>query len=371
MKKRLFVKIFTGYLVIVLLVVSVMGYLTASHLKSSLTEGIEEELTAFGRIISLLPLADIQRNGPSLAKASHSRITLVDAAGKVILDTEQDATISDNHFDRPEIQGARIQGQGSAIRYSKTLQMDMIYCALAFRDGDKIKGYIRLAKPLVELQAASAKLYKMIFQTIIIVLIPSLLIAMVFFFRIVNPIRAIEEYTRKIREGDRGALLMIDSQDEIGGISKNINDMVKFQREQLNQLQEEKGKLESTFSSMMEGVMVLNGEHKIETFNKSMMDMIGAGFDDIIGKTPMEVLRNITLHDALNSFLKNGEPVTAEISIGMDQQVILEVSISAVKGLPGDGRKIMMVYHNISLLRQLERIRADFVANVTHESQTP
>ncbi|MDO8720876.1 MAG: hypothetical protein Q7J31_01445, partial [Syntrophales bacterium] len=88
MKKHLFVKIFTGYLVIVLLVVSVMGYLTAAHLKSGLTERTEGELTAFGRMMSLMSLADIQENALTLARASHSRITIIDATGKVVTDTE-------------------------------------------------------------------------------------------------------------------------------------------------------------------------------------------------------------------------------------------------------------------------------------------
>ena len=264
MKKRLFVKIFTGYLVIILLVVSVMGYLTASNLKSSLT--------------------------------------------------------------------GRIEG---------------------------------------ELAAPAVKFYKVIFQTILIVLAPSIFLAIVFFIKIASPIREIEEYTRKVRENDKQAKLTIDSDDEIGSLSSNINSMIKFQQEKINQLREEKDKLESIFASMMEGVMVLNSDNKIEACNNSMMKIVGPIFHDIIGKTPIAVLRSAALQDALNYFLETGEPVAKEISIEADDPVILEVSISAIRDLPGDERKIMMVFHDVTQMRKLERIRSDFVANVTHEIKTP
>ncbi|MCK7467350.1 MAG: hypothetical protein MZU91_03880 [Desulfosudis oleivorans] len=46
-----------------------------------------------------------------------SRITLIDARGKVFADSEKDAALLENHFNRPEIQEARLKGTGKSVRY--------------------------------------------------------------------------------------------------------------------------------------------------------------------------------------------------------------------------------------------------------------
>jgi two-component system phosphate regulon sensor histidine kinase PhoR len=98
--------------------------------------------------------------------------------------------------------------------------------------------------------------------------------------------------------------------------------------------------------------------------------MLSVQYEDVFGKTIMEAFRSIDLQKAFVEFKSKGESVTREIVLGGAEPVILNTSISAVHGHPEE-EKTMIVFHDVTRLKKLEQIRADFVANVTHEIRTP
>jgi PAS domain S-box len=371
MTARLFYKLFGTYLVIAVLAVVIAGFFIERELRTGLTRWIEEDLMAETQIIALMPEGDIDKQSQALAERSRARVTLIDARGLVTLDSNRQTKDLDNHLNRSEIQEARVKGKGTATRYSRTLKMDMLYVALPLYEGSHLKGYLRLSRPMLEVDRSVDKLRFSIFQVLLLIIILSMIVAFIFSMKVISPIQEIEAFTDKIRKGDVSGMLMIDSRDEIGQLSKNINDMVAELQEKIRVANEEKWKLRAAFASMAEGVMVLDSQNRIEGLNKGMAEMIGREYADIVGKTPIEAFRNIALQDALNRFRQAGEIVLEEITLGDENPMILDVNISAVKSLPGQDPKTMIVFHNVTRLKKLEQVRADFVANVTHEIKTP
>jgi two-component system phosphate regulon sensor histidine kinase PhoR len=126
----------------------------------------------------------------------------------------------------------------------------------------------------------------------------------------------------------------------------------------------------TAFTSMTEGVLILNAEDKIEFVNQALSNMLAEQYGDISGKTLMEAFRDVELQKAFLKFKENHKTVVEEITLDSIEPVILSVSISSVHNYP-DEEKVMVVFHDVTRLKKLEKIRVDFVANVTHEIRTP
>ena len=370
MKRNLFLKIFFSYLVIISLSFLILHSLVKDKVNNIVTSRIEQELMHYAELVDLnTPLA-MSGNLPRISQISRSRVTLVDAKGIVFADSEKDIAGLENHLYRPEIQSARLRGKGKSVRYSSTLGVDMLYVAVVIQDGKKVNGYVRLARPLHDVQSAVEQVYQSIFLAMMIGAMLSLLVALFFAWRLSAPIRMMEEFTQRLRQGFPVGALRMQTSDETRTLADNINYLVEELQDKIRLANEEKGKLMTALTSINEGVLILNREERIEFLSPSLAGILSGQYVDFIGKTLLEAFRNVELQKAYQGFKSTKSGLSREIALGGADPVIMRVSLSEVQGLP-DEEKTMIVFHDVTRLKKLERIRTDFVANVTHEIRTP
>jgi len=186
MRVKSFLKVFASYLILVLLAIAVLDFFLTPKIQDIMTKSIEDDMFGIAKIITLMPKENIPSNIPEIAKQLNIRVTLIDRVGRVISDSQTDAKQMENHFDRPEIQQAKTEGRGKASRFSVTLQESMLYVALPIKENSEIKGYIRLARPLVEVRKSLDQLYQALYLTLYIIAIPSILLAFFFSRKIVS-----------------------------------------------------------------------------------------------------------------------------------------------------------------------------------------
>lgn len=370
MKRSLFLKIFFSYLAIIFCSFLVLNIFIKDEIRKVMTGKIESELLTDAELIDLGSARAMSDQLRQISKISGARVTLVDAQGRVFADSEKDIAQLENHFNRPEIQEARLKGKGQSTRFSQSLGVEMLYVAIPIKNRGQVAGYVRLARPLHDVQNMIDKVYQSIFLTIIIVSTLSLIFALFISYKLAQPIRMMEQFTERLRQREPQGSILLTTSDETKTLADNINYLVEELQSKIRLANEEKSKLMTALTSINEGVLILNTDGKIEFVSPSLANIVAEQFGDVGGMTLMEAFRNVELQRMYQRFKQFPDMVAGEITLGSLDPVIMSVSISEVHGYPGE-EKDMIVFHDVTRLKKLERIRTDFVANVTHEIRTP
>ena len=138
MKRRIFLRVFVGYVVVSLLAVLVFAVYTLQLARGISHDALTRGLTSAARaaLVSVQPLLP-QGRSPALdalaaavSREGSVRLTVIDAKGVVLADTEQDPAVMENHSNRPEVIAAMDGRVGSSSRFSGTVRRWMIYVAV-------------------------------------------------------------------------------------------------------------------------------------------------------------------------------------------------------------------------------------------------
>ena len=366
-------KLMASYLLLVLLLgAGLYGYLSLS-LERSMTAVSRQHLQDGARIASLMAakeIGDLRRDAPALtaalSKATRARVTVISSAGEVVADSELgpgELGGLENHRDRPELQQALKDGMGSAVRYSSTLRMDMLYVAAPFGDG----GVIRLALPLSGLEQAKQRLQRTLGAALAVAVLASLLLSYILSNVNSRDLRSLAAGASRIGRGEFGTRMPVGSSDEIGELAHVMNDMTARIEQQMERISSEKNRLDAILKGMGEGVMVTDQHGVVTLVNPAFSSMFGTG-TQAQGRQILEINRHPDLYAVCREVLNERQERHQEITLPGGRATLVHwVPLLETGALRG----VVAVFHDISDLKRMERIRRDFVANVSHELRTP
>jgi len=127
---------------------------------------------------------------------------------------------------------------------------------------------------------------------------------------------------------------------------------------------------ETLFNSMIEGLLLLDAHGRIQLANRAFIQLFGVAAD-VRGKTILEVLRQHELAELVEKVASHKQVLGYELKLGGLSERWLQINAAAIFDGDGKNQGTIVVFHDLTRLKQLERTREEFVANVSHELRTP
>lgn len=306
-----------------------------------------------------------------LGAGSGSRITVVAEDGRVLADSAVPPESLENHRNRPEIVAALRDGRGASVRHSHSMQGVMINVAVAVPHGEDAAAILRLGLPADVMQAALRGMVRESLLGAVAVALAAILASLVITFRITRPLAQLRQGAERFARGDLSTRLVLPEITELAGLANTMNQMAQELERRMQTIRRQHNELDAVWTSMNEGVAAFDGEERIINLNNAAASLFDLDLARVRGRHIQEVIRQPELQGLVKQLLELRTPVEGELTLLTPEERHIQARGAVLRDAQGESIGGLLVFSDITRLRQLERARKDFVANVTHEIRTP
>lgn len=320
-------------------------------------------------------IEDMHRLAQRYGQMLNVRVTFLRADGTVLGDSEGDPRAMESHADRPEVRQALDEASKTdeTIRYSTTVEEQLLYIASpVVRSGETV-GVVRLAISLETIRASTRRIGFILLVGMIGLILAAGRVSSGLAQGITRPIEEMTRVARGIERGDFSHLsVRIRSQDELGQLGQAIHHMSVSLQQQWDTIRKSEDRLKSVIETMPSGLSLIDAAGRIQLVNPALERLIGLQADDI-DKEPYTRLAPMSqLDELIEECFETKASIREELHIFYPEERILEANVAPIAG-DDDHRfaGVVVVLHDMTTIRRLEKMRSEFVANVSHEIKTP
>jgi two-component system phosphate regulon sensor histidine kinase PhoR len=355
-----------GLFVLVLLVNQFIREFYYSETKKDLKDRVE----LIGNFIeNIYDQHSIQTFAIESGNAANMRVTIIDSSGLVLGDSHENPIDMDNHGTRPEVMDAIQHGNGNTIRYSQTIGENLMYYAIPISP-DRTPHVIRVSVSLNSLDDTIQALQNKIIFFGFAVAFGLLLLSYLFSRKIARPLEDMKSAAEQFSKEDLSKPVIVPNTKELASLAESLNAMASNLSNRLKTITDERNEREAILSSMREGVVAIGPNRAIISINDTACDYLEINKELAIGQPVDGLIRDSGFVHVINRLLESKNTIETEIRIKRNKDRFFWVKGNTLT-LASSADSILVVMNDMTHQKQLEKIRQDFVANVSHELKTP
>ena len=373
----IFLRLYAGFAVVILFSILIVGLMVQRQIEQASLRDISNNLSSQAFILQQSfanagqqTQSQIQQTLKQIGQRIDTRVTLLTKDGVVIADSEFNASEMDNHRDRPEIIAANTSDIGQSRRYSKTLQKPMLYVAVSAMASDGNMGYIRTALPTQRIDEEINYLRRVIIIAASLTALIALFIGYWLAMSFARPLRQMTLIAKNYAHGRYQLRIPSQRRDEIGDLARSLNQMADISAQRFDIIKTERDQLSTILKSMNEGVITVTSEGLITHVNAAACRMLRTSGERCLGQALTDIDGSDNLDHAFRQCQQQQTSVEQTIQLdGYTFSRHYRLHVTLLK--QSHQADAILVLQDITAVQRIDKMRADFVANASHELKTP
>lgn len=378
-------RVLGSYVALIVLVVLSMSVASGFVLKRELLSNLQDDMARQARQLGVA-LNSVAETGARPAtdpavleswitnagKASQLRFTVIATDGRVLADSDELSKNMDNHAGRPEVVLAMAGGEGRSRRFSATLGKETVYVAVRLGQDSSpwSGGVVRVAMAADRIDPLLSHVWWLPLALGALALVPALAAAYLLLRSMTRPIERLRAMAVNVAKGELSFRVATPRRtDELGELARALNHMAADLEHRVADLTRERARMADILASMDDGVLVVDVDGIVVGANPAATRMIGASTEQIEGRPLVRTARVFPARALMDGALEQGASSVRRVELPGDRS--LEVHVIPLQGAEQETRQVLMVMHDETERVRVDRIRKDFVANVSHELKTP